>query len=103
MKTKEELSDKALVHVIGGAADIGGKDELKIRIINLLKNQLDLNNIDIHGGSTIVGDLGADSLDVVDIVQTMEEEFKISLPESLVITVKTVDDLCNLVKKSKKP
>lgn len=97
MKTKEELSDKALEQVTGGAAGIGDNDELIMRIIGLLKNQLDLNNIDILGRSTIAGDLGADSLDVVDIVQAIEEEFKISLPESRVFAVKTVEDLCNLV------
>ena len=69
MKTKEELSDKALEQVTGGGVDFDGKDELKIRIVGLLKSQLDLNNIDIHDGSSIVGDLGADSLDVVDIIQ----------------------------------
>ena len=97
MKTKEELSDKALEQVTGGAVGIGGNDELIMRIIGLLKNQLDLNNIDVCGRSLIVGDLGADSLDVVDIVQAIEEEFKISLPESRVFVAKTVEDLCKLI------
>ena len=68
-----------------------------MRIIGLLINQLDLNNIDVCGRSTIAGDLGADSFDVVDIIQAIEEEFKIILPESRIYAVKTVEDLCNLV------
>lgn len=103
MKINEELSDRALEQVTGGAAGIRGRDELQIRIIGILKNQLDLNHIDIHGGSSITGDLGADSLDVVDVIQALEEEFKISLPESRVSAVKTVGDLCDLIEEILNP
>ena len=96
MKTKEELTSKELEQVTGGN---GG--ELKNRVIGLLKATLGLANIEVDGKSSIVDDLGADSLDVVDIVSTVEDEFSISIPDSLAISIRTVDDLCKVIEESK--
>ena len=95
----EELNEKVLEQVSGGTAD--SVDRIReTKIINLLKSRLDLNDPDITGESSIIVDLGAGSLDVVDIVQALEEEFNIRVSDSRMASLRTVRDLIDLVKES---
>ena len=52
--------------------------------------------------SRLVEDLGADSLDVVELVMAFEDEFNISLPDEEVAKMKTVGDAVNYLKSIKK-
>ena len=47
---------------------------------------------DITLNSDIVDDLGADSLDLVDLVMSIEDEFEIEVPDEAIEEIKTVDD-----------
>ena len=59
---------------------------------------------DVQAESEIIGDLGADSLDVVEIVTSVEEEFNLLIPDDLLEQIKTVgqavdyvtSELCNI-------
>ena len=93
MKTRVELTDKELEQVTGGAGSVD-----QTRVIGLLRNHLGKNDSEeIYGTSSLVGDLGADSLDVVDIVRALEEEFKIHISDTRVLSVRTVNDLCKAI------
>ena len=52
--------------------------------------------------SSFVDDLGADSLDTVELVMALEEEFDISIPDIDAEKIQTVEHAINYVKKNKK-
>lgn len=73
--------------------------EMRERIINVLSEQLGVDKSEISDESNLVNDLGADSLDVVEIIMALEKEFDLTIPDSEVDGIKTVGDL---VKKAEK-
>lgn len=66
----------------------------------ILAQQLDLNEEDITMESAIVDDLGADSLDVVDLVMTLEDEFDQEIPDEVIEEMKTVGDIVHYIEES---
>jgi len=63
----------------------------------ILVDQLDVDEDAITMESSIIDDLGADSLDVVDMVMSMEEEFDIEIPDEEIEAMKTVGDLVKFI------
>ncbi len=64
----------------------------------MIADQLDVADKDsITEGSSITDDLGADSLDVVDLVMALEDEFGIEIPEDEVENIKTVGDIIKYI------
>lgn len=59
----------------------------------LIAEQLDIEEEKITLESDVIEDLGADSLDMVDLVMTFEDEFDIEIPDEQVENVKTVGDI----------
>ena len=62
--------------------------------------QLRVEADEVKMDSNIQDDLGADSLDVVDLITTIEDEFDISIPDEAVEEIKTVGDIVNYVEKN---
>ncbi len=73
------------------------KEEINEKVVDVLVDQLGVEKEKINSGSEIMADLGADSLDVVDVVQALEEEFSIKVPNSAIEGLKTVDDIVNFI------
>ena len=69
------------------------------KVREILCDQLDLDESTVNEDSNIVEDLGADSLDSVDIILALEDEFDIQIPDEETENIKTVGDLCNYVEK----
>ncbi|HHY52172.1 MAG TPA: acyl carrier protein [Clostridiales bacterium] len=67
------------------------------KVREILADQLDLDEGSITMDSFIVEDLGADSLDVVDIVMRLEEEFDIEVPDEEIENMKTVGDIIHFL------
>jgi acyl carrier protein len=67
------------------------------KIKSILSEQLDTDSDDIHDASNVQEDLGADSLDIVDIIMAVEEEFDIEIPDDDVKSLKTVADIAAYV------
>ena len=67
------------------------------KIRELLSSQLDIEEEKISMDSSIVDDLGADSLDVVDLIMSLEEEFDMEIPDEEIENIKTVGDLVRYV------
>ena len=59
------------------------------KLIELLCEQLDIEADEVNENTDIVNDLGADSLDVVDLVMTLEDEFDIEIPDDAVENIET--------------
>lgn len=72
--------------------------EIFEKIRDIIADQLDVADKDsITEASVITDDLGADSLDVVDLVMAIEDEFSIEIPEDEVENIKTVGDIVKYV------
>ncbi len=67
----------------------------KLKLI--LSEQLDIDENSITPDSLLVEDLGADSLDAIDIVMSVEDEFKIEVPDEIIDKIETVGDILNYV------
>ncbi len=63
----------------------------------LIADQLSVDENEITESSSIQDDLGADSLDVVDLVMALEDEFSIEIPEDQVENIKTVGDIVKYI------
>ena len=67
------------------------------KIRTMLCDQFDLAEDSVTLESSIVDDLGADSLDVVDLIMSLEEEFDIEIPDEEIENIKLVDDLVKYI------
>ncbi len=67
------------------------------KIIDILCDQLDLDREQVTEDSEIIDDLGADSLDIVDLVMTLEEEFDTEISDEMIEGMKTVGDVVRYV------
>ncbi len=67
------------------------------KIKTLLAEQLDADEESITMDTDIGNDLGADSLDVVELIMSIEDEFGIQVPDEQIEEVKTVGDLVNYI------
>ena len=67
----------------------------KVKVI--LCEQLDVEEDKVTAESSIVDDLGADSLDVVDLVMSLEEEFDVEIPDEDVENLKSVGDIVKYI------
>jgi acyl carrier protein len=71
--------------------------EIFERVKRAVVEQLDVREEEITADSTFVQDLGADSLEVVEIVMALEEAFNIEIPDEEVDQIKTVGDAVNFI------
>lgn len=68
-------------------------DEIK----EILADQLDINADDIQMESKLNDDLGADSLDAIDIVMSIEDQYSIEVPDETIQEMKTVEDIVSFI------
>ena len=71
------------------------------KVRDMLATQLNLSADKITLESDVVKDLGADSLDVVELLISLEDEYGISIPEDDIVNVKTVKDIVEMIEKLK--
>ncbi len=69
------------------------------KVSKMLAEQLNIDVAEIKPESEVVKDLGADSLDVVELMMALEDEYGVTLPEGEVENVKTVQDIVEMVSK----
>ena len=67
------------------------------KIKKIISEQLEVDQSIISEGSSITGDLGADSLDIVDLAMSIEDEFDIELSDEALEKIKTVGDLVSYI------
>ena len=63
------------------------------KIKDIIVEQLDVEEDAVTMEASITEDLGADSLDVVDLVMSIEESFDVEIPDEEVENIKTVGDI----------
>lgn len=67
------------------------------KVKKILVDQLDADEDAVSMESSITDDLGADSLDVVDMVMSLEEEFDMEIPDEEIEAMKTVGDIVRYI------
>lgn len=67
------------------------------KLKSILVNQLDLEEDVVTPDALIVEDLGADSLDIVDLIMSLEEEFDVEIPDDQIENIKTVGDVAKYI------
>ena len=67
------------------------------KVKDILVDQLDVEEEKVTMEASIVDDLGADSLDLVDLVMSLEEEFDVEIPDEQVENIKTVGDIVKYI------
>lgn len=72
--------------------------EIKNRIVEIIANQLGIEEEDIAGDASVVDDLGADSLDVVELVMALEEEFNLEIPDEEAENIINVQNIFDYMK-----
>lgn len=68
------------------------------KVKSIIADQLGLDASEIKMESSFIDDLGADSLDIVELVMALEEEFDIEMPDEEAEKIKSVGDVVNYIK-----
>ena len=69
------------------------------KVKKIVVDQLGVNETGVQIDSTFIDDLGADSLDIVELIMAFEEEFEIEIPDDAAEKIKTVRDAVDYIEK----
>lgn len=72
------------------------------KVREMLANQLNIEVDKIDENSRVIEDLGADSLDMIEMLMALEEEFGITVPDDKADSLKTVGDIVKYIDSVKK-
>ena len=71
-------------------------------VIGIVAEQLNLKKEEVKPGSSFVEDLGADSLDTVELVMALEEEFQMEIPDEEAEKIQTIQHAVDYIVKNAK-
>lgn len=72
------------------------------KIKTIVANQLGVDEAQVTEDASFIDDLGADSLDTVELIMAFEEEFNIEIPDDVAEKIKTVKDTVEYIEKEKR-
>ncbi len=76
--------------------------QIEAKVRSIVAEQLGVGEDEIKPESSFIEDLGADSLDIVELVMAMEEEFEVEIPDEEAENIKTVGDAIKYINEHKK-
>ncbi len=71
------------------------------KVKGIVVDQLGVDEAEVTIDSTFIDDLGADSLDIVELIMAFEEEFNVEIPDEVAEKIKTVKDTVEYIDKQK--
>ncbi len=71
--------------------------EIEEKVKEIIVEQLGVKSSDVSANASFVDDLGADSLDTVELVMKFEEDFDIEIPDEDAEKIQTVQDAINYI------
>ena len=77
------------------------EEEILEKLKNIISEQLGVEKESVTEGATFVDDLSADSLDIVELVMSIEEEFDLEIPDEEAEDISTVGDVIKYIKENK--
>ena len=75
-------------------------DEILEKVKGIIVEQLGVADTAVTMEASFIDDLGADSLDIVELIMAIEEEFDIEIPDSVAEKVVTVGDVVDYIKEN---
>ncbi len=78
--------------------DIKPMSTVEERVKKIVAEQLGVKDEEVTSDASFVDDLGADSLDTVELVMALEEEFEIDIPDEEAEKIVTFEDVLNYIK-----
>ena len=90
-----------MYHLRGGEL-IMSSEEIFEKIKNIIIEQLQVSETAVTEEASFIDDLGADSLDLVELIMALEEEFGIEIPDTDAEKVVTVGDVVSYIKENVK-
>ena len=75
-------------------------EEVFEKVRNIIVDQLGVTEENVTLESSFIDDLGADSLDIVELIMALEEEFDLEIPDSDAEKVVTVEDVVDYIKEN---
>jgi acyl carrier protein len=79
-----------------------GKKEMAEKVKQIISEQLGVDENEVNPSASFVDDLGADSLDQVELVMALEEAFGVEIPDEDAEKIRTVQDAIDYVDKHAK-
>lgn len=76
---------------------MASSEEISERIKNIIVEQLGVSKEELTPQASFIEDLGADSLDIVELIMALEEEYEMEIPDEDAEKIQTVDDVINYV------
>ena len=71
------------------------------KVKEIVVEQLGVDEAEVSIDSTFIDDLGADSLDIVELIMAFEEEFNVDIPDDVAEKIKTVKDTVEYIDSAK--
>ncbi|CEI58994.1 Acyl carrier protein [Candidatus Portiera aleyrodidarum] len=71
---------------------------LEKKIKSIVSKKLNINPNIIKTNSLFIEELGADSLDIIELIMTLEEEFNIEITDETSNNIKNINDVINYIK-----
>jgi len=71
--------------------------EVKSKVQKIIEEQLGVDSERVRPEASFIEDLGADSLDIVELVMAMEEEFDLEIPDEEAEKLRTVQDVYSYI------
>jgi acyl carrier protein len=72
--------------------ELGGSMSVDTKVKEIIAEQLNVEMSELEMNKSFLNDLGADSLDIVELVMAMEEEFELEIPDEDAEKIQTVGD-----------
>lgn len=76
---------------------MSSSDEIAERIKSIIVEQLSVSAEEVTPEASLIEDLGADSLDVVELIMALEEEYDIEIPDADAEKIQTVQDVITYI------
>ena len=67
------------------------------KVKQIIADQLCISADEIKDDARVIEDLGADSLDIVELLMSFEDEFKVSIPDERLEELKTIPQIVNVI------
>ncbi len=74
--------------------------EIKSKVISIIVDKLGVEESEVTNEASFTNDLGADSLDTVELIMEFEKEFNIAIPDDQAETIQTVGDAVSYIEKN---
>jgi acyl carrier protein len=77
-------------------------EEIAERVKAIIVDQLGVNLEEVTPQASFIEDLGADSLDIVELIMALEEEYEMEIPDEDAEKIQTVEDVTKYIQSKKK-